>query len=254
MEDDDKPIGRVLGRREVLTLVGAMGLGALTNKLAGQTDAFSTRVAGAPALRPIPNCVVRPQQTLGPYFVDTQLDRTDIRSEPGSSDKVPGVPLALEFRVSQIAAQGCLPLAGAMVDLWQCDALGVYSGVRDTNGLFDTTGKKFLRGHQITDAAGLARFITIFPGWYEGRAVHLHFKIRAKDAAGATRDFSSQLYFDDALTAEVLAKAPYASKGSDKWVRNERDGIYRRGGRELMVAAQPSGAGYAGTFDIGMQL
>jgi protocatechuate 3,4-dioxygenase beta subunit len=80
--------------------------------------------------------------------------------------------------VSRIDPERCEPLAGALVDVWQCDAAGVYSGVEDIADRFDTTGKRFLRGHQVTDRQGLARFTTIYPGWYRGRTVHIHFKIR----------------------------------------------------------------------------
>src|SRR5690606_5293738 len=155
-----------------------------------------------------------------------------------------GMALDLEIRVSRVAGSGCAPLPGARVELWQCDALGVYSGVQDMNGLFDTRGKKFLRGHQLTDAAGSVRFTTLYPGWYTGRAVHLHFSVRVKDPAGRDVLFTSQLYFDDAVTATVLATAPYASKGTTGWRRNAADGIYsRNGGEQLMLATRRQGDG-----------
>jgi protocatechuate 3,4-dioxygenase beta subunit len=66
------------------------------------------------------------------------------------------------------------------VDVWQCDALGVYSDVRDSNGFFDTRGRQFLRGYQVTDRNGQAEFLTVYPGWYRGRTVHLHFKVRVQ--------------------------------------------------------------------------
>ncbi len=179
MDNDGITIGRVLSRREALTLLGTAGVGILATRASGQVNAnASALTADRSSLTPafahpsgLPACVVRPQQTEGPYYVDGPLNRSDIRSEPGTGTVVPGALLALEFRVSRVASGSCTPLAGALVDIWQCDALGIYSGVRDTGGLFDTTGQKFLRGHQVTDASGVARFATVYPGWYQGRAV-----------------------------------------------------------------------------------
>ena len=120
---------------------------------------------------------MQPEQTEGPYFVDKMLDRSDIRTDAVTAAIKGGLPLRIAFTVSQIASDGtCALLPGAQVDLWQCDAAGVYSGVKDRS--FDTTGQTFLRGHQVTDAGGTANFLTIYPGWYQGRAVHVHFKIR----------------------------------------------------------------------------
>lgn len=129
-----------------------------------------------------------------------------------------------------------------MVDLWHCDHRGAYSD----------GDEKFLRGYQVTDARGRARFKTIYPGWYSGRTVHIHFKLRSAPATRPGFDFTSQLYFDDALTDRVYAQPPYAARGS-RPTRNNRDGIYRHGGSQLLLSLAPSGAGYAGTFEVGLQ-
>src|SRR5262249_41248814 len=143
------------------------------------------RLAGAESLAGLsaggtrpgqPACVAKPELTEGPYFVDEKLNRSDIRGEPGGSALTAGAPFALAFAVSRLDGRMCAPISGAMVDVWHCDALGVYSDSRDPG--FDTSGKKFLRGYQLTDESGIARFTTIFPGWYRGRTVHIHFKIR----------------------------------------------------------------------------
>jgi protocatechuate 3,4-dioxygenase beta subunit len=138
-----------------------------------------------------------------------------------------------------------------MVDVWHCDAAGIYSDVQDPG--FDTTGQKFLRGYQLTDANGRAEFTTIFPGWYQGRTVHIHFKIRATSSSQQTFDFTSQLYFDDSLTDEVHAQVPYASKGQ-RTLRNSGDGVYRNGGDQLTLQAVEDDKGYSATFDIGLQI
>lgn len=244
---DDQQIGHVLSRREVLATVGAAALGGALPRAA------SARAPGANARTRLPACIVRPAQTEGPYFVDERLLRSDIRSDPTDGSVKAGTPLRLRFQVSRMEGAACAPLAGAWVDVWQCDALGVYAGVTDTNGLFETRGQKFLRGYQVTDAAGTAEFVTIYPGWYPGRCVHVHFKIRTDPAARRGYEFASQLYFDDTLTDRVHAAAPYAEKGSGRR-RNEQDGIFRSGGSQLLVDLGPRSDGYAGTFDVGLQI
>jgi protocatechuate 3,4-dioxygenase beta subunit len=233
MESDRIRPGRVLTRREVVALIGMSGASVLAGRAAAQ-----------PAAAP-PACVVRPQQTEGPYFVDGRLHRSDIRADPASGELTPGAVLGLAFNVSRISSGTCAPLAGALVDVWHCDALGAYSDVQDPGG--STVGRKFLRGYQATDAAGAARFTTVYPGWYQGRAVHIHFKIRT--APG--QEFTSQIYFDEAVTDRVHALEPYARRGQRR-LRNDGDGLYRHGGRQLTVTPVPSGPGYATTFAIAL--
>jgi protocatechuate 3,4-dioxygenase beta subunit len=290
IDNDDEPVGRVLTRREMLKLLAALGAAAATGcaprltgsdgatataippTVAGATTAPATAVGAttgatgsaatvtvgptataesAAAATVLPTCVVRPEQTEGPYFVDVQLDRSDIRADATGGEARPGVPLALTFNVSRIDAAACALLAGAVVDVWHCDAAGVYSGV-DDNNFGNTAGQTFLRGYQVTDANGVAAFTTIYPGWYQGRTVHIHFKIRTEEG-GASYEFTSQLYFDDALSDQVFAAEPHAAKG-ERGTRNDNDGIYGDGGDLLTLNVTPSGDGYAAVFDIGLQM
>ena len=199
-------------------------------------------------------CVVRPAQEAGAHFVDEKLQRSDIRSDPATGAIAAGTPFLLGFRVASLTGGLCAPLADAQVDLWHCDALGVYSDALDPNGRFDTRGKKFLRGYQLTDASGQARFRTIYPGWSDGRAVHLHFKIRTVSGAGALHDFTSQLYFNDTLSDRVHAAAPYAAKGKGR-IPNAADDIFReQNGDKLVLTTTRRGGGYAALFDIALQL
>ena len=239
MPDDDFVPGRLLTRRQILALLGASGAALLAGR-AG---------AAAPAAAGIPACVARPRQTEGPFFVAGDLERSDLRSDPSTGAVVPGSPLRLEFRVSRAGASGCAPLTGAQVHVWHCDAAGNYSSVRDRNA--STAGEAFLRGFQTTDAAGVARFVTIYPGWYPGRAVHLHFKIRTEDATRRA-EFTSQLYFDDALSARVYAAAPYAARGRPE-LSNSDDFLFRDGGRQLLLDVAADDRGYAAVFAIGLQ-
>ena len=238
----NEPVGRLLSRREIVLILGGSAACLMAGSLIPRWAA-----AGIPE----PSCVVRPEQTEGPYFVDERLNRSDIRSDPTDGRVRPGTPLALTLRISRLNAGDCQPLQGAQVDIWHCNAIGVYSDVQDPG--FNTIGQKFLRGYQVTDAHGEARFVTIYPGWYPGRTVHIHFKIRTAPVAQRSFEFTSQLYFDDVLTDRVHAAPPYAANGP-RTARNHHDWIFRRGGDQLMLNPTVVAESYAAAFAIGLQL
>ena len=288
MDNDDRLVGRILSRREVLQLFGAVAgvfildacapagtpspqpasvatqAGTTTPAQAGTTaparaatavptqaaTASQTAPTGA-AVIPTPSCVVKPALTEGPYFVDEKLNRSDIRSDPSDNSVKPGAQLDITLRVYQIGANGCTPLAGAQVDVWHCDALGVYSDASDPG--FNTKGKKFLRGYQTTDAGGTVKFTTIYHGWYQGRAVHVHFKIRTNPTSGAGKEFTSQWFFDETLTDQVHAQQPYAAKGQGR-LKNSGDSIYRESNGQTILNVVKSAQGYTALFDIGLQM
>lgn len=250
MDNDDLPIGRVLDRREAVKLLAMTGAAVFVGcNRTGQAAAADSDAIAANAAASLPGCVVKPELTVGPYFVDNQLNRSDIRSDPATGKLSPGKQLDLTFNVSQVSNGKCVPLEGAMVDVWHCDAAGQYSAVNDNMEGFNTLNQKFLRGYQLTDSNGAAHFTTIYPGWYRGRTVHIHFKIRAQN----NYDFTSQLFFDDALSDRVFARTPYNAKG-DRGVRNQNDGIFRQSGDSLILKVGSAGTGYSATFDIGLDL
>ncbi|NOT33534.1 MAG: intradiol ring-cleavage dioxygenase [Candidatus Eisenbacteria bacterium] len=243
MHDDDVPVGRLFTRREVLTLLGVTA-GSLAAGMPFDPLARSQAEG-------LPRCIVRPEQTEGPFFIDERLSRSDIRTDPSTGALSAGARLDLAFDVTRLSGATCRAVPGARVDVWHCDARGAYSDVADSE--FDTAGQKFLRGHQLTNAEGRARFTTIYPGWYRGRAVHIHFKVRTEPDAARGHEFTSQVYFDDAVTDRVHKLAPYAARGVRE-LRNSRDGLFRQGGSQLLIAPTRSRAGYEATFALALDL
>lgn len=251
MKNDDKPVGRVLTRRDALKLLG-IGSVAFLAAYASPKGTSALVETDSATINSALNCVVRPELTIGSHFVDDQLNRFDIRYDPLENNFSKGTPLLLNLNVFNVAEKSCTPLEGAQVDVWHCDAIGIYSGV--TERVFNTIGQKFLRGYQISDAKGRVRFKTIYPGWYSGRTVHIHFTIRTKAANGRDYQFTSQLFFRDALTDQVHSKKPYAKKGK-RDTRNPDDKIFKKGGNQLLLTVKGDGGkGYIATINIGLDL
>jgi len=195
-------------------------------------------------------CVLTAALTEGPYFVDEKLNRSDIRTDPTTGVVSAGIPLSLTFNVSRVANSACTPLTGAYLDVWHCDAAGVYSDVSGST-------RQFLRGYQITDVNGVAAFSTIYPGWYSGRAVHIHFKLRLFAGATTTYEFTSHFFFADTLTDSVYPQSPYSSRpGRD--TRNANDGNHNslsttdKAG--LTLQTSKTSDGYAGVINLGVNV
>jgi protocatechuate 3,4-dioxygenase beta subunit len=179
-------------------------------------------------------CVLTPELTEGPYYIAGEKLRRDIR------DGRPGTLLTL--RLTVLNAATCRPVKGAAVDIWHADAAGVYSGFGA-----GSASRTFMRGIQRTDKNGLAVFTTVYPGWYQGRAVHIHVKVHVRGNVVHT----GQLFFSDAMTEKVYEAAPYASRGNPD-VTNANDSIFVNGGRRSLVAVKKSGAGYVGSIAMGV--
>lgn len=229
-------------RRRALQWAGGTGLAAVASACSGNgeaADPAETATTAAPAATetaaaPAPDCVLMPELTEGPYYLDLDLVRRDI------TEGRPGTPL--DLRVNIVDAEACEPIEGAAVDLWHCDAGGVYSGVEGAEG------ETFCRGVQMTDGDGFAAFRTVFPGWYTGRAVHIHVKVSADGGQVHT----GQLFFDPEATSTVYAMDPYAERG-DADTPNESDGIYAEAGAATVVAVTVVGESTSGAVTLGVQ-
>jgi protocatechuate 3,4-dioxygenase beta subunit len=230
-----KPLN-LIGRRQMLQAFGAVSLIGYGQRCLG--GAIAATASDASGL-----CVVTPSATEGPYFVDHALHRSDLTAGTRARAVVRGVPLALNLNVYRVAASRCLPLVGAQVDLWHADAEGVYSNLAREG----TPDERYLRGYQLTDSTGAAHFTTIYPGWYRGRTPHIHFKIRGKGY-----EFTSQWYFDDAISDQVFTAAPYSDRGT-RARRNADDFLFER---RMLLALQKNelGAGFLGAASIGLRV
>ena len=206
----------------------ALGVGAW--KVAESEGAGPAAVASGAV-----SCVLTPEQTEGPYYISGEKLRRNItEGRPGA---------AMVLRAFVVDASTCRPIKNAAVDIWHADASGVYSGFGQGAG-----NRTFMRGIQRTNAKGLALFRTVYPGWYQGRTVHIHVKLHL----GGNVVHTGQLYFPDATTDAVYKQAPYSSR-PNRDVRNADDSIYRNGGRKSLLSVRKNGAGvYVATITMGV--
>jgi len=200
-------------------------------------------------------CSLTPEQTEGPYYIDLDKIRSDIREDRQ------GTPLRLAVRVMD--ADGCTPVKDAVFEVWHCDAGGLYSGFEQasqagagrrgggpasaapvTGEAAGTDQTGYLRGAQVTNADGIAVITTVYPGWYQGRTVHIHAKVQLNNRESLT----TQLYFDDKLSDEVYAKAPYGLRQGPRTLNGD-DNIYRR---QTTITASKEGDGYLGLITMGI--
>jgi protocatechuate 3,4-dioxygenase beta subunit len=186
--------------------------------LLGLGSIFETEMAEAATA-----VVLTPQAEEGPYFVDEKLNRSDVIVDPFDNSITEGLPLMLGITVSQSVDGVVSPLPNAYVDIWQANADGVYSD----EAVQGTTGRKYLRGYQVTDAHGNVHFLTIYPGWYRGRTAHIHCRVRLYSGTTATYSFETQFFFDEAITDRVYnSVAPYTTRAAQRDTTNAADGIY----------------------------
>ncbi len=236
----------------MLAGVSSVGLGALVTACAGKS-AVTTSTGETVALQAVTDadltalfagartCTLTATTTQGPYYFDADKIRSDVREDKQ------GVKLRLALQVQD--SETCKPIPHAVVEIWHCDAGGLYSGAEAASGgggtpptgppptgtpstggpppggdadLEPTDDKRYLRGAQVTNQRGTVEFTTIWPGWYRGRTVHVHVMVHV----GNEKTLTTQLMFDEALNARALATEPYAQRtGRDTF--NENDSIYQ---------------------------
>jgi len=230
-------------------LIGVLGGGVASVAFGSRAlDAFGAN-DGAVA-----TCVLTPEVTEGPYWIDNQLTRYDVRAGR------PGLPLVLEFAI--VNAKTCKPIKGADVEIWHADASGNYSGFDGGSsgggpgggfGSGPQTKTRYLRGHQRSNAVGKASFLTIFPGWYRGRTPHVHMKVHVGGADRVVH--TGQVFFTEAIQSSVYKTGAYASRGQAD-TSHAQDSIYAQAGGSRAVVKlgrRPGGArGYLGRIVIGV--
>jgi protocatechuate 3,4-dioxygenase beta subunit len=229
-----------LSRRQLMGVAGGGGLALLLGGVRPGTSGSEPLDAGVDEALAA-TCTMTPAKTVGPYFVDEKLNRSDVRGGQA------GIPLELTLYVFD-ADNDCAPLVGAQVDIWHCNASGIYSDESANN----TSGQTWLRGYQTTDSAGKVTFTTNYPGWYSGRAIHIHYKVRVYDGSSETLEFTSQLFFTDAQNSKVLADSRYNGHGTTPDTTDGTDNIYAN---DTSLLLQPTGsntAGYAAQFSVGV--
>ena len=220
--------GTKLTRRGSILGLGGFLLGVLGWK-AAEAGAGPAGVASGTV-----SCVLAPEQTEGPYYIAGEKLRRNI------TEGRPGVPLLLRLRV--VDASTCRPIKGAAVDIWHADALGAYSGFGSGSG-----NRTFMRGIQRTDRTGLARFRSVYPGWYQGRTVHIHVKVHVRGNVVHT----GQLYFPDSVTDRVFRRKPYSRRGK-RTTRNANDFVIAQGGRRSLLGLRKVGSAYVGSITLGV--
>jgi protocatechuate 3,4-dioxygenase beta subunit len=190
---------------------------------------------GSPEAAASVSCILTPEQTEGPYYIAGEKLRRNI------TDGRPGAPMLL--RTFVVDATTCRPIRNAAVDIWHADAGGVYSGFGA-----GASNRTFMRGIQRTNAKGLASFRSVYPGWYQGRTVHIHVKVHV----GGNVVHTGQLFFSDTLTDAVYRASPYSSR-PNRTTRNATDSIYRDGGSRSLLHVKKSTAGlYVATITMGV--
>ena len=230
-----------VSRREALGMIGAASAAlAACNGSSPTSPSTTSATTSTTTTTPTTSaaaCVVTPSETAGPFPSITLPVRSDVREDRA------GLPLTLAINVVNAGA-GCAPVTNASVEIWHCDAAGNYSEYGNL------TSSTWLRGIQPVDGSGVARFTTIYPGWYAGRATHIHIEVFVNNRSVKT----SQIAFPEEINSAVYATGVYASKGQNP-TKNTNDGIFADGvTSELATLTGSASSGYSATFQVGITL
>ena len=230
-------------RREALT---GLAMGAAAGAAPQPLQAQVAPAARNSVLLNASMCVLTPQSVEGPFYFDPKLKRGDI------TEGRQGVPLKLLLQV--VNAANCAPIPEARVDIWHSDAVGRYSGYKGQadSGAVSTQGQTFLRGTQFADLSGLVRFTTIYPGWYQGRTPHIHFKVFLSEK----RALTGQFYFPDALSEFIYKNAAaYSTRKRERDTANSTDDVLQMsgGGHDSFCSIKEEADHYLASLVIGVK-
>jgi protocatechuate 3,4-dioxygenase beta subunit len=272
----EDPAENHLTRRTMFGAAAAAGAGLIATRVLPSVDPLGGANAQAAEASVAAACTtLTPDLTEGPYWLDEKLHRVDVRANTASAASLPGVaqagvPLALTINVFD-ADKDCAALNGAAVDIWHANAAGLYSGEASQGAgggtiESDTSGQNYLRGYQVTgvdrglkSAAvdGQVTFQTIWPGWYTGRAIHIHVRVRTYNADGSAKlNYTTQIFFSDSANDTVLSgAAPYRSRSpQDDPTTDENDSVLSASADSTNIVAVSGSVsvsdGFAATFNI----
>lgn len=242
---------RILGRREVLAALGA-GVGAAVAACGGSSTSPSatTTTTTTPATTGTVNaaCAVSPTETRGPYPDTTGMINNAAFFRRDITEGKPGTPLTLTLTVVNVNSS-CAVVSGLQVEIWQCDAAGNYSEYSQPG--FNGTGQTFLRGVQTTGVNGQVTFNTIYPGWYAGRATHIHVDVYRSGAIVK----STQIAFPEIVSSTVYATGVYAANGQNTQTTNANDNVFSDGvTNELATVTGSPAGGYTAMLNVGIQI
>jgi protocatechuate 3,4-dioxygenase beta subunit len=240
------PYSEFISRRRALALFGAsatlLGCGGGSGGSSTSTSATSTGTSVS--------CVLTPEETAGPYPLFNDIASASTYMREDITEGKTGIPLQLLLTFVNVNAN-CTPITDALVYTWHCDKDGAYSGYNQPGN--NTVGQTFCRGVQMTDGTGLARFTTIYPGWYSGRITHVHFRVYLGNALEAT----SQLCFPQDITRAVYNTSPYVARGQNTSVTSfSQDGVFSDGEQyQLCTTSQnATTGGYDAALTVGVAL
>jgi protocatechuate 3,4-dioxygenase beta subunit len=230
----------------VLAALGAgVGAAALAACGSSPTTPSATTAGSSTGGSSSSACALTPSETEGPYPDNTGMISNQAFYRRNITEGKAGLPLALTLTLVNVNSS-CAPLSGYNIEVWQCDATGNYSEYSQPG--FNGTGQTFLRGLQTTDASGQVTFTTIYPGWYGGRATHIHVDV----FRGTTLVKTTQIAFPEEISRAAYATGVYASKGQNT-TSNAGDMVFSDGiQNELAALTGNSTSGYTATLTIGI--
>jgi protocatechuate 3,4-dioxygenase beta subunit len=235
---------RTFNRREALGLLGAASAAAAAACGSSPTTPTSTTSGSSTGGTTTSSaCAVSPDETAGPYPDRTGMASNSAFYRQDITEGISGLPLTLALTIVNVR-NSCAPVANANVEIWQCDAVGTYSEYGSA------AGQTFLRGLQTTNANGAVTFRTVYPGWYMGRATHIHLQVYLNGAVVKT----TQVAFPETISSAVYRTGVYASHGQNS-TTNSSDNVFSDGtDHELATLSGDTSSGYTATLTVGISV